>query len=161
MSRAEIESRMAQLERSNRMLVCGITAMASFGLLIVCGAAAAPQTEEHISARSLSIVDGAGRARIVLKVEDSGLASIYLRDEQGEDRGTFGLQLDNNVGINLKDSGRKDRVSLSLLPDGNTSLVFRDGQGRTRLALGSHPEGNSIGLSMLDGRGGLLYRAPR
>lgn len=96
------------------------------------GAPAEPAVPDVLRARAIELVDGGGRVRAQLEVEDSGEVVFRLRDAQGTIRVKIGAAEDGS-GLLLLDEKTEPGVHL-LAKDDGTSLVLSDGGARRVLA---------------------------
>lgn len=181
---AEIERRLAELERSNRRLrrLCALVVASTSALLAL--AAGAPQqptarqadgARDKIVAEAVHLVDRNGALRVLI----SARAGISLFDEHRRPRAVLSVDA-SGPGLLLYGETSKAGGSLTVNRDG-PALALRDNSGNTRALLASLDQGPALLLSdeterervalvqggggatirLLDGAGRTLWSQPR
>ncbi len=156
-----IEQRLERLERQNRwMKRIGALGLAVAAPVLLSGQAKGKDLQ-HLKARSLTLIDGYGRNRVVvadygLRVSDingktramlfargDGSPRLDLRDKNGKTRMSFRALLDGSPSLDLWDKNGKQGVALRMLGDGSSRLLLYDKNGKNRAALGAYADGSS------------------
>lgn len=155
----EMRDRLDRLERQLRRWRRGALAALGVAALAVAGAMAQPPLKE-LSVKTLRIVDGAGRDRIVLS-SDPQSADITLFDPSGKSRLTLDVAKDRRPVLQFADeTGReKNRLVLGLEDEGHPALLLYDSSGRKRVAFGIPKEGGPV-IRVLDENEKLQMRFP-
>jgi hypothetical protein len=122
---------------------------------------------EHLRANGLVILDEDGMDRVVIgspKPHPAIRGTVWRRispstglqfnDEEGTERGGFGMLDNGNVGLGLDYVG-SEAVYLGVRPDGRATIGINDPRRRQRILLGFSAEGRGA-LEFLD-----TSRAPR
>ena len=135
-----IESRLARLERTNRVL----TGLGSTMFLLVCSVAIAGfsqsgTSQEPLRARGLIIEDSTGRPRILIgaPVQDRNVGGnprtgIVINDAAGVERFGLGLQQSGRLVIGLDappgkgDDRNRERITLVADENGGSYIRFLD-----------------------------------
>jgi hypothetical protein len=128
------EDRLARLERESRYwrrLACVLIGVIGVVVLMGQGKAADP---EHVKVRSLRVVDGEGRQRILLGVNDDG-PELWMGEFSDTGIIPVKIRAGSRPGVYLLDNRRRGRSSLILAEDGTPVLVMRDGDTKAKLQL--------------------------
>ncbi len=91
---------------------------------------------EVLSARSLELVDVAGRRRILMALTDSGTPAIWFFDRNGKSRLNLGLYEDNNPFIVLNDANAQAVQILRTVGDKSAPVLVMKSKGQDRTVLG-------------------------
>ena len=119
------------MERRSRPVSLGLLAASLLVLVVTLtreGAAVAPAIPEVLRAGAIELVDGRGKVRAQLLVEESGEVVFRLRDANGVIRVKIGAAEDGS-GLLLLDENTEPGVQLLAKEDG-TSLVLSDAGAR-------------------------------
>jgi hypothetical protein len=170
-----LERRVAQLERSQRRLQ-GIT-FVSVALLVAAvslGMAADPVPPQTVVAKSIQLLDDAGRLRILINAR----AGVSLLDEEKRPRAVLSLDRSGpglalygtssragtllNVNaegpaLSLRDNAGRTRALLAAIDQG-PALILSDENERERIALTQRSDG--VHAAILDAQGGFAWQAP-
>lgn len=174
----DVESRMRQLESSNRRLQATSRVMVFVIVaLAICfhlthkdtiAAASAGRSESDkssvIQARALEIVDKAGEVMIRLSA-NHGQASLWMRDEKGKKRITLGMVRHGTsaptdspwLAFHNRNGGTPVILSCSDL--NRPYMVFRDADGKNRIGL-SVWDGVPPYIKIYDEKGTAVWQAP-
>ncbi len=158
-SNSEVLERLERMERQLRGWRRGAVAALGVAVVAIAGAMAAPPARELV-AKSLRIVDDAGRDRIVLSADPLHADMIFL-DPSGKSRLTLDVVKDRHPVLIFADESGKEsnRLVLGLEDQGHPALLLYDSQGRKRLALGIPKDGGPV-MRVLDENEKLKMRFP-
>jgi len=154
MQATALERRVAALERRNRIVTTGlVTLLALAGLSASVRQAGVP---DELRARRIVMVDGEGRVRAELAVDEEGSAGLFVRDAEGrrramvvhdpaqaalyllDEEGTVrlgsALFAHGGVGHALHGPGAKGAAVLYLKDEGSLTFYGEDGQVLERIA---------------------------
>jgi hypothetical protein len=159
-SQDRLSARMELLERANdslartvRRLKAGAAAsIAAFGLLLLAGAVAIPQSLE---ARNFILRDDSGKMRAALAMRADGTPGLAFFEKDGKVRLSLDLGADGPA-INLMNGIGKPQAALAMRRDGTPGLGLFDPQGHARVSLDIH-SGGLPGINLYDEKG--LIRA--
>lgn len=130
---ADLETRLARLERSNRnlrRLLAGLALVAAVPLL-----AAYVPANDKLEAGEFIVRDKSGAVRVRLFVDDQGKARVVLRDEQG--RSTANLSSGDGASLTLGDKSDKSKVVISASPSAR-DVVSVESDGKSKSILWKH-----------------------
>lgn len=144
MSTALLELRLRRLERANRLWsLCALGSLC----LWLCGASAPPR-EDVITAERFELVDGEGRVRAEMAIDEDGSAGFFVRDAEYGMRAAL-VHDASQTGLFLLDAEGTVRVGTAQYAHGGGGVALH----------GEHSKGAAV-LYMKDGEGSLsLYDA--
>lgn len=149
-----IENRVAELEyklrRMKSMTALGALALIAVFVVGMDGEKKPPAPE--ITARKITVVDDAGRARIILGQDPkdtqprSRSAGITVYDDKGSERGGFSTMEDGSVVFAMDapagvGASMRDRLGLVVGPNGSASIMLIDNETRGVVKLQSDGKG--------------------
>lgn len=122
---AALESRLAALERSNRIMkrIAGACALM---LVVVVAAGADVVTQDRIT-----VQDKAGTARISAYIREPDRAVVQVHDKSGTLRAFLGENTLNSPMLVLLDAEGNDRIKLGFDDNGAPYLGFFDRKGKS------------------------------
>jgi hypothetical protein len=155
-----LSARVELLERANdalartvRRLKAGAAAsIAAFGLLLLAGAVAIPQSLE---ARNFILRDDSGKMRAALATHADGTPGLAFFEKDGKVRLSLDLGADGPA-VSLMNGIGKPQAALAMRRDGTPGLGLFDPQGHARVSLDIH-SGGLPGINLYDEKG--LIRA--
>ena len=125
------EQRLVKLERRCRILV-GMLVLGA-GLLSLA-AAAPPSNQEELTVGKLTVIDKAGRKRIILSGDANGECCLGLLDPMGNVRVSLAATRED-AGLLLFDSKQQNRAVFNTDKSGQGMLSLIDGAGSERVVL--------------------------
>ena len=91
--REAVQTRLDQLARQNRRLwTFNVIALLAFSAAMVIAASGDPSDDANVEARRFTVVDEAGRPRVIVGPAGDGATGFLLLDETGARRGRFVLE---------------------------------------------------------------------
>jgi hypothetical protein len=115
--------------------------------------------------------DGSKHARGRFRVGPDGSAKIDLADEAQKTRASLSVGADGESRVSLSDAGDQPRAWMAARSDGCPSVKLADGEGSVRAsfgctalkdaASGSSANTEASSLVLFDGKGKVLFKAPR
>jgi len=102
--------------------------------------------EKTVSAEAFQLVDGQGKTRALLALQD-GEPVLSLTDSQGHERVTLVASVPE-AGLRVLSADGKERAVLGELPDTSAGLTLSDYRGRPRAAMGE--AGGTVKLATVD-----------
>jgi hypothetical protein len=102
-----------------------------------------------------SLLMGGSRAQAQEAALPMRVQSVTIVDDQGRERGTFGV-LPDGPGLTLKDEGGRTRIILAYTktePADYWSIRFLDEKGTSRIGWGARGDGRGSGGHMQDSKG--------
>ena len=130
----KLEGNIGRLKAHNRLLswaLLGLLAMSAF--LFILSAAAQPDVQDVVRAKSFEVVGTDGKIMAMLSASAKG-SELVLHDASGNPRAELNTDLDNLAGTGLVLYNDDGIISarLSTLSDSTPWLLFNDGWGRRR-----------------------------
>jgi hypothetical protein len=113
-------------------------------------------TNHHLSARSLTINDSSGNARVWVGVNKTG-PGLSVMSEEGKTRIWAGLSNDS-PSIGVFDKKGENRVSTGLSEDESAYLIGKTSDGKAKASMGVSKD--SPYLELRDKQGKMLYKKP-
>ena len=148
---ASLKKRIEEIEKQNRRLKNYMKVMVlAFLSLAFIGAKAGPHNGEfnQITAKILTIVDDAGRERIVLGSNEEGTGLKVINMEGKKLLGVGIAAGDRGSGISFSDKEGRPRIGLGL-DEGIPGMAIINENGRKIIGIGGDDRG--YGLSIMDG----------
>lgn len=131
--RKTLEARVRRLERTNRILVLGLTA--ALGVSALMGARSRTQPDE-ITVHRVRIVDDQGRVRMDLRHDDEE-TGLFIMDAEGDTRLGAAQFAHGGGGYALHGPGGRGAAVLYLRGEGSLTMYDADGGVSARF-----PEGD-------------------
>lgn len=105
-----------------------------------------------VTASQFVVRDAEGRDRGTWGVDDDGTARLILHDQEGQDRLNLTVLPSGFPGMSFANQDGERRVVLGILPDETSNLVFADAEGVPRAVLGvSRAQSANLLLADQDG----------
>ena len=144
----DLAKRVTRLEKENRRLrTIGLLAVVGIAGALAMGQGATPKGNEIIEARGFRIVDENGNGRGSLGLNPDGLTLLNLKHKDGTTRFAIELHGERTL-MRLFDENKKPRHTMQV-SKGVPSYGLLDGNGKLRL-LASAVDDIGPGLSVLD-----------
>ncbi|MCZ6571669.1 MAG: hypothetical protein O7C98_00705 [Planctomycetota bacterium] len=138
-------------------------------VLLVAAAMLVSGAANDLEVGSLALKDKDGNTRAHLAMVD-GTPRLALFDKAGKTRARLAV-MDGNPGLALFDKDGEARAHLIVFADGSPGLDLYDKDGQTRATLGvsrgvdkrtgAETKTAESTLTLFDGKGGVLWQAPR
>jgi hypothetical protein len=150
MTETNVAMRLERLERSNRRLKASL-AVTLISVLALAAIGATEHVPEKITAREFDVVDGQGRARIVLTAFPAGGgATMEVLDAARRIRASITADDDGDASLVMRGS-EESAVNLHVIRGGYTGLAMGGPPGSGKLVLSVDPSRPSVDLE--DARG--------
>ena len=158
-----LANRVPRLETQNRWFKrAGVSAVGVVTIALVMGQAGAKQqapATKVVEAEKFVLRDKDGRQRGSWGVDPDGSTALSLRDKDGKERGIWVVSPEWGTALILCDPDGKLRGDWTVRPDGSTRLSLRDKDGRQRGGWAMLPDGTAS-LSIYDEQGNSVFSAP-
>jgi hypothetical protein len=143
----DLELEISSCRRSLRKQQAVFVGVSSLLATLLIGGAGQPGSRslvaDDIQAKSLSIIDGEGRIRIVAKTAANGTSQMWWADEEGKLRIGMETRPDGTAVTTWADRSGKDRMQVATLPDGSAMSRWIDSDGKSRTEITTLPQGDA------------------
>lgn len=144
---AELEIRIARLERTTRWARLAVVALTAAGITL---AVSMGQSERGaggghvVEAERFVLRDATGAIRARLSADSQGRASLAILDKREKSRVALGVSADGAPVLVFGDAdGRTTRLEMSIKPDGTTAIGLGDSTGKFRATMEVKGDGSS------------------